>query len=81
MKPSAQDPDHLDRLIPERDAADFLGYTTRALQNWRLRGGGPYFLKVSKRSIRYRRRDLNDWVESKIAKNTSAGYHGGLRHE
>lgn len=27
------DPDYLDRLLNEREAADFLGYSTRALQN------------------------------------------------
>ena len=35
------EPDYLDRLIKELDAADFLGYSVRALQNWRVRGGGP----------------------------------------
>lgn len=80
MQPSRRDPDYLDRLITERDAADFLGYTMRALQNWRLRGGGPLYVKVSNRSIRYRRRDLQAWVESKLAKHTSAA-PGGVRHE
>lgn len=73
MKHPPLDPDYLDRLITERDAAYFLGYTMRALQNWRLRGGGPAFVKVSKRSIRYRRRDLLTWVESKLAEHTSQG--------
>lgn len=80
MKPSVEDPDHLDRLIPERDAADFLGYTTRALQNWRVRGGGPRFVKISARSIRYTRRDLMAWVNSKTASNTSEGDLGGRKH-
>ncbi len=71
MKQRDPDPDHLDRLLNERDAAAFLGYSTRALQNWRLRGGGPVFVKVSSRSIRYRRRDLMAWAESKLASNTS----------
>jgi predicted DNA-binding transcriptional regulator AlpA len=71
MKPIPPDPDHLDWLLNERDAADFLGYSMRALQNWRVRGGGPVFVKVSSRSIRYRRRDLIAWAESKIAANTS----------
>jgi len=75
------DPDYLDRLITERDAADFLGYTMRALQNWRVRGGGPVFVKVSNRSIRYRRRDLVAWVESKLAENTTSTTMKGLRHE
>lgn len=67
----ADDPDHLDRLIPEAEAARFVGYTIRALQNWRVRGGGPVFVRVSARSIRYRRRDLIAWTESKLARTTS----------
>ncbi len=63
--------DHLDRLIPEQEAAKFLGYSVRALQNWRVRGGGPQFVRVSKRSIRYRRRDLIVWCESRLHSNTS----------
>lgn len=57
-------PDHLDRLISEKEAAEFLGYSVRALQNWRCRGGGPGFIRVSARSIRYRRRELIAWAES-----------------
>jgi hypothetical protein len=63
--------DHLDRLLNEHEAAAFLNYTVRALQNWRLRGGGPRFVKVSGRSIRYRRRDLNEWVEQKLRASTA----------
>ena len=62
----------LDQLINEQKAAEFLGYTVRALQNWRLRGGGPKFVKVSSRSIRYRRRELIAWSESLLISNTSA---------
>lgn len=63
--------DYQDRLLNEHDAAAFLGYTNRALQNWRLRGGGPRFVKVSGRSIRYRRCDLNDWVAQKLRFSTA----------
>lgn len=66
-----EDPDYLVRLLTEREAAEFLGYTIRALQNWRVRGGGPHFVKVSSRSIRYRRHELIAWVESHLAANTS----------
>lgn len=65
------DPDYYDRLINEREAAQYVGYTVRALQNWRVRGGGPKFIKVSARSIRYRRRDLIEWAESRLVSNTS----------
>jgi predicted DNA-binding transcriptional regulator AlpA len=67
----ASDPLYLDRLVNEREAADFLGYTTRALQNWRVRGGGPKFVKISARSVRYRRRDLMEWIEGRLRANTS----------
>jgi predicted DNA-binding transcriptional regulator AlpA len=67
----ARDPDYLDRLLTEREAAAFLGYTIRALQNWRVRGGGPKFIKISARSIRYCRRDLIAWIEARRCAHTS----------
>ena len=73
IQSTSGDPDYLDRLLNEREAAEFLGYSVRALQNWRVRGGGPLFVKVSARSIRYRRRDLISWTESLLAANTSGG--------
>jgi len=70
---AAEEPmsDYLDRLLNEGEAAKYLGYTTRALQNWRLRGGGPRFVRVSCRSVRYRRRDLKAWAEQKLRDSTS----------
>jgi predicted DNA-binding transcriptional regulator AlpA len=68
MTPTADDPD---RLIDEREAAGFLCYSVRALQNWRVRGGGPRFVKVSGRSVRYRRRDILAWIEERTRSNTS----------
>jgi len=70
-KDATKSPDYYDSLINERVAASFLGYSVRALQNWRVRGGGPKFVKVSARSIRYRRRDLIAWAESLTVANTS----------
>ncbi|WP_417274305.1 helix-turn-helix transcriptional regulator [Celeribacter halophilus] len=63
--------DHLDRLIDEKEAASYLCYSVRALQNWRVRGGGPLFIKVSGRSVRYTRRDLQDWIGAKRVANTT----------
>lgn len=58
-------------LVDEREAASILCYSVRALQNWRHRGGGPKFVRVSSRSIRYRRADLIAWVDERIVSNTS----------
>ena len=60
-----------DRLMNEHEAAGILCYSVRALQNWRSRGGGPKFIKVSARSVRYRRRDLLDWIQARTVANTS----------
>lgn len=60
-----------DRLLTEKQAARYLGFTPRALQNWRLRGGGPAFVKVSTRAVRYRLSDLAGWVNQRIRLNTT----------
>lgn len=63
--------EYLDQLLNENEAARMLGFTVRALQNWRVRGGGPQFVKISKRSVRYQRRDLLAWVNKHMKSNTS----------
>lgn len=66
-----RDREYLDQLIDERAAAEFIGYSVRALQNWRVRGGGPPFVKVSARSVRYRRRELIAWADARLVASTS----------
>jgi hypothetical protein len=63
--------DYRDSLVDEHHAAMVLGYSERALQNWRIRGGGPKFVKVSSRSVRYRPGDLFDWIEERLRSSTS----------
>ena len=69
--PPANDHDYLDRLINEKEVARYIDHSVRALQNWRLRGGGPKFVKVSARSVRYRRRDIEAWIDSHTVTSTS----------
>ncbi len=64
-------PDYFGQLIDEKTAADYHCYSVRALQNWRERGGGRLFIKVSGRSVRYTRRDLLKWIAEKRVANTS----------
>jgi hypothetical protein len=42
----------------------------RTLEGWRLRGGGPRFLKIGRRVI-YRRRDLDNWLAARERASTS----------
>ncbi len=56
-----------DALLRPEEAAAFLGFTRRALEDWRRRGVGPQFVRVSSRAVRYRRRDLLEWAEARLS--------------
>ena len=57
--------------LRERDAANYLGLSPRTLQQWRYLGRGPRFVRVSDRCIRYRMRDLDDWLASRLVETAS----------
>ncbi len=66
--PVSADPD---ALLTESQASEFLQISVRTLQAWRLRGGGPSFVKCG-RSVRYRRRDVIQWMDHETVSHTSA---------
>jgi len=68
---SSSDADYWNSLIDERTAADFLGLCDRSLQNFRQRGDGPKYIRISSRCIRYRRTDLARFADERVRKNTS----------
>lgn len=58
-------------LLTEAEAADRIGLTRRFLQARRQRGGGPRFVRVSSRCVRYRPEDLEAWAEERLRTSTS----------
>ena len=58
------------QLMTEKEAAELICYTPRALQNWRLRGGGPKYVKIG-RSVRYQRSDVLAFIEERKRFHTS----------
>ena len=54
-RPVPTDPESM--LLPA-EAADFLGISPRTLEAWRVRGGGPPFVKIGARAVRYQRAGL-----------------------
>jgi len=58
-------------LIPEKAAGDFLGLTVRWMQAKRQRGGGPKFVRISKRCIRYTRYWLKVYADERLNRSTS----------
>ena len=57
--------------LTETEAGERLGFSIRTLQGWRMKGGGPPFLKISARAIRYRASDLDAWILSRVRTSTS----------
>ena len=58
-------------LLTEDEAAELIGFTPRFLQERRFRGGGPPFVRVSARAIRYRPVDLEEWAAKRLRTSTS----------
>ncbi len=58
-------------LVSTKQAAQYLGTSERFLEIRRMKGGGPPFIRVSAKTIRYRRSDLDSWVESRVRQSTS----------
>ena len=58
-------------LIGEKAAGAFLGLKDRTMQNYRYRGGGPKYIFLSSRCLRYRRIDLREWADARLRTSTS----------
>ncbi len=70
-RPTEDDPAFWHSLIREAEAARFLDYSVRTMQGMRYRGGGPRYILMSSRCIRYRRSDLREWAEQRFRTSTS----------
>lgn len=58
-------------LMTVQDASEFLGLSVSTLNKWRCYGKGPVFLKLG-RVIRYRKEDLETYIEERLKSSTSA---------
>lgn len=55
----------LDRLLSAQEVAEYLGVPLATIYTWRHRSQGPPGLRVG-RHLRYRRRDLDAWIELQL---------------
>lgn len=53
-------------LTPKK-AASYLGISEAALRLWRSEGKGPRFFRAGDKLIRYRRLDLDSWIEARLS--------------
>jgi predicted DNA-binding transcriptional regulator AlpA len=61
----------MDSLLNQKQAAGILGISVRTLERHRVAGTGPRFSRLG-RLVRYRERDLDDWVGRSLRTSTSA---------
>ena len=64
-------PEHPDALLFTAEAAFLLGLSPRTLEALRLRGGGPPFVAVTPKAVRYRHRDIEAWIAERRRVSTS----------
>jgi predicted DNA-binding transcriptional regulator AlpA len=51
------------RLLTPRDLAKELGEKMETVYRWRKSGGGPTYIRISTRTVRYRREDVERWQQ------------------
>lgn len=57
-------------ILTVKEAAAYLKLGKPTLDRYRVKGGGPKFGKLGS-AVRYRRADLDTWLESKLVSSTS----------
>ncbi len=64
-------PKNPDALLFPVEAAFLLGLSVRTLEQARFKGGGVPFVSLGRRAVRYRRRDIVEFIEARLRKSTS----------
>lgn len=62
----------IEPLLTESEAALRLRLKVKTLQNFRVTGAGPRFVKIG-RSVRYRTCDLQTFIEAGVRRSTAEG--------
>ena len=50
-----------------RQAAHYIGVSDAALRLWRSNGRGPRHFKAGAKLVRYRKCDLDEWIEAHLS--------------
>lgn len=61
----------MDSLLNIQEAARYVSLSVSSLAKFRVYGGGPKYVRLSPRSIRYRKSDLDEWVAARMHANTT----------
>lgn len=58
--------DQQNTLTPKQ-AAKYVGISEGALRLWRAEGRGPRYFKAGEKLVRYRKTDLDAWIEARLS--------------
>lgn len=67
-RPASVDPN---ALLEPAEAAAQLGLSVRRLERLRFEGGGPLYVKIGRRTVRYKRGALQAWIDERERRSTS----------
>jgi hypothetical protein len=56
--------------MDSKAAGIYVGLSEVSMKKFRCLGGGPIFLKLGRRSVRYLREDLDRWLQESRRQNT-----------
>jgi predicted DNA-binding transcriptional regulator AlpA len=69
-KPATATAVPISSLRTEKQEAARLGFSVRTLQQWRLRGGGPPYLKIGS-AVRYNPDAVDAWLNERTRHSTA----------
>lgn len=55
-----------EQALTPKQAAKYIGVSQAALRLWRAGGIGPRYYKAGTKLVRYRRADLDCWIEDRL---------------
>lgn len=58
-------------LLNQNEVAEMIGVKPRTLEDWRITGAGPRFIRISKRCVRYQLDDVLTWVDARSVASTA----------
>jgi excisionase family DNA binding protein len=62
-------------LLTPKQAAELLGLPEGTLAQWRSQRRGPPYVKMEFRLVRYRRSDLEEWIEKRMVQTEADKVH------
>ena len=60
-----------DALLNTEQVADALQLSRRTIEVWRLKGGGPKFIRAGGRRVLYRWSAISEWLDGRTFNSTS----------